>query len=91
MQAGFHSEDVSIKLFGIWLETNLTNPVHGLDPLENSFVIRNGKYSVKCFDCLEIPENVCENICDDTLQDNSVLDVYFSTDESDESDESDED
>ena len=94
MQAGSHLEDVSIKLCGTWLETcrfPLFNSVRGLDPLESAFVIRDGKYGIKWFDGLQIPENVYENSEDYTLKDDNGLYVYSSTNESDESDESDED
>ena len=67
--------------------SHLSNPVHGLDPLESGFVIRDEKYSINCFDGLQIPENVCKHIQDDTPEDDNRLDVYSSTDKSDESDE----
>ena len=70
--------------------TDLPKPVHGFDPLENGIVIRDGKYGIKWFHGLQITENVCVNIGDDTLEGDNCLDVYSSTNESAESDESDE-
>ena len=63
----------------------MPNPVHGLDPCASDLVIRNGKYGIKWFDGLQIPNKFCDNNEDDTLD--SGLDVYSSTDESHKSDE----